>query len=119
MKVALGDAALLNCYFLFERSRESHDNLHLDLAFCGQWVYQKGSGVHGHIESFCPDFALLADGNRGNDSADRDFIPGDSPAVADGDSSRSSCWQLRAPFGFLCNRTQYLEPGPCLRKIRI
>ena len=39
VKIALGDASLLNGYFLFERGGKSHDNLHLDLTFGGQWVY--------------------------------------------------------------------------------
>src|SRR5262245_47203428 len=113
------DTSFLNRYFLFESGRKSHDNLHLNLPFRGQWVHEKGAGVHRYIETFRSNFALLADGNGGDDGADRDLVAGYSAAVADGNSPGSSCWQLPAPFGFLCGCTQHLEPGFRLRKIRI
>src|ERR1051326_2327824 len=52
MKITLDDATSLNRYLLFECGSKSHNNLHLDLPFGGQRVYQKRSGVHRQIKSF-------------------------------------------------------------------
>src|SRR6266571_4551448 len=55
--------------FLAEYCSQPHRDLHLNLPLCRERVHEERAGIHGNVEPFHPDLALLADRDSGHNGA--------------------------------------------------